>query len=258
VRRALLAVAVALLIVVPSCSSAADDTNTDRLTGVTWVLDASSMDSLVVDASPTDARIDLTLGAEEAFGTSACNSYRGSYALDGDRLTFGPFAATQMACEQPLMDLEAAYLAELGEVSGFEVEADGTLVLTGGDVALSFTAEVPLALIGTTWRVTTIASANAVSSTIADTELTAGFGDDGTVTGTDGCNRYRAEYSASGGSITIGAPAGTFMACEPDVEQQARAFTGAMQAAAAYEISGTSLTLSDDAGNLLLVFDGSA
>lgn len=254
-RPFLPAAAIVVLAVLPACSN--DDAGADGLTGVTWVLEAPSTGSLV-DASPADARIDLTFDEEQAHGSSACNSYRGSYAVDGDALTFGPLASTQMACEQMLMDLEAAYLAALGDVTGFEV-GNGALTLTGGDVTLTFTAEAeeePLPLTGTTWRVTTIASADAVSSTIAGTELTAEFGDDGTVGGTDGCNRYHAEYSVSDGSITIGAFAGTLMACEPEIEQQAQAFREAMGSAAAYEIAGTSLSILDGSGNLLLGFEG--
>lgn len=245
-----------LLVAAAACSSTDTDADPDQLTGVTWVLDAASMSALV-DPPPADAVIDLTFQDGDAFGTAACNSYSGSYALDGDGLTFGPLATTQMACEEPLMDLESAYLAALGDVSGYELTDGENLVLTGGGPSLTFTAEVPLPLVGTTWNLTTIASADALSSTLAGTELTAEFGDDGTVAGTDGCNQYHAEYSVSDGSITIGELAGTLMACEPDVEQQARDFAAAMQGAAAYEIGGTSLTLSDDAGNLLLAFEGS-
>lgn len=245
-----------LLIAAASCSSKDSGTGSDGLTGVTWVLDAASTGALVA-SPPENARVDLTFDAEEAYGTSGCNSYRGSYTVDGDGLTFGPLAATQMACEQPLMDLESHYLVALGDVSGFEVTAGEALVLTGGDTTLSFTAEVPLPLVDTTWTVTTIASVNAVSSTIAGTELTAEFGKDATVTGSDGCNSYHAEYSASGSSLTIGQLAGTLMACEQDIDRQAQDFRQAMESAGAYEISGTSLTILDDVGNALLVFDGS-
>jgi heat shock protein HslJ len=256
-RRAAVALIPVLLVAAASCSSAGSGTGSD-LTGVTWVLDAASMGSLVA-SPPAEARVDLTFDAGEASGTSACNSYRGSYEVDGSDLTFGPMAGTQMACDQTLMDLESAYLAALGDVSGFEL-TDEALTLTGGDATLTYVAEPPpepLPLTGTAWRLTTIASVDAVSSTVAGTEVTAEFGDEGTVAGSDGCNSYHAEYSVQGSSLTVGQLAGTLMACEEDVERQAREFAQAMEATARYEISGTSLTLLGEAGNGLLVFEGS-
>jgi heat shock protein HslJ len=246
-----------LLVSAASCSSKDSGTGADRLTGVTWVLDADSLDSLV-DTPPADARIDLTFDAQKAHGTSGCNTYSGSYTVDGDGLTFGPLASTQMACDQPLMDLESAYLAALGDVTGFSVTVGKTLLLTGGGTDLSFSAETSLPLTGTVWRATSISSNNAVSSTIAGTEVTAEFGTYGTLSGSDGCNRYHAEYSTSGTSLTVGTIAGTLMACEPDVDQQAQDFRHAMESASAYEISGTSLTILDDSGNALLTFEGAA
>ena len=251
--------AVVFAILLAACGSDDGGAQGPTLEGTTWVLDDASMGSLV-EAVPSEARIDLTLEAGQAQGTSACNTYSGSYTLDGDQLTFGPFAATQMACDQPLMDLEAAYLAALGDVSSYAIDAEGTLVLSGGDMSISYTEEVPpepLPLTGTEWRLTTIASETAVSSTIAGTEITASFGEDGTVEGSDGCNRYNAGYEVADGTLTFGPLATTKMACEPDVQQQATRFAAALEATAAYEIEGTSLTLLDEAGSPLLVFDGS-
>lgn len=249
--------AVAISLLLAACGSD-DGGQAASLEGTTWVLDAASMGELM-DPVPADARVDLTFEDDQAGGTSGCNSYRGEYTVDGDSLSFGPLAATQMACEQPLMDLEAAYLAALADVSGFEVDAGGDLILTGGEVSLSYVAEPPpepLPLTGTEWTLTTIASGDAVSSTIAETEVTAVFAEDGTVAGTDGCNRYVAEYSVSDGSMTIGDLAGTMMACEPDVAAQAQDVADAMAATASYEIDGSSLSLFDGDGDLLLVFEG--
>ena len=56
----------------------------------------------------------------------------GTYAVDGAALTFGPLATTRMACEENLMAQEAAVLEALAGVSGWEIDADGLLHLTGG------------------------------------------------------------------------------------------------------------------------------
>ena len=51
--------------------------------------------------------------ADAVSGSSGCNTYTGGYKLDGLDVTIGPLASTQKACEQPLMDQEAAFLKAL-------------------------------------------------------------------------------------------------------------------------------------------------
>ena len=64
-------------------------------------------------------------------GETGCNRYTGDVSVDGAALTFGPLATTRMACEPPLMDQERAVLDALAGVTGWAVEADGRLHLTG-------------------------------------------------------------------------------------------------------------------------------
>ena len=228
------------------------------LTGVTWQLHASTIASLVSDP-PQDAIVTLEFADGQASGRAACNSYGGAYqAGDDGTLSFESFAVTEMACDEPLMALESAYLAALGQVTGFGVE--GNLVLTGGDVELSFSAEVPpepLPLVGTTWTLTTIASGDTVSSTIAGTDTTAELAPDGTITGKADCNRYHGTYTESGGGmLSFSALASTKMICSEDVMGQGSAFLASMEKVAAYAIEGTQLSLVDASGALLLGFDG--
>lgn len=66
-------------------------------------------------------------------GTSFCNRFTGTYVLTGEGLTFGPAAATRMACPEPAGNLEAAMLAALPRVSRFDIAEDGALVLIAGE-----------------------------------------------------------------------------------------------------------------------------
>jgi heat shock protein HslJ len=94
----------------------------------------------LVDRVPKDARVDLRFQDGEAQGRSGCNTYGGSYDAKGDgSISFGQMSMTAMACDDPVMALESAYLAALQAVSGFQVTGSG-LVLTGGTVALSFSS----------------------------------------------------------------------------------------------------------------------
>ena len=43
-------------------------------------------------------------------GNTGCNSYFGNYALDLYALSFNNIASTEMACDQPIMDVENAFM----------------------------------------------------------------------------------------------------------------------------------------------------
>lgn len=124
---------------------------------------------------------------------------------------------------------------------------------TGGGVeapAAGSTASNPLA--GTGW---TLATLNG-EAPLADTEITVNFGEDGRLSGSDGCNRFSTSYTVDGDSITI-APSGasTMMACPEPIMKQAQAFVTALGSAATYAVDGASLTLNDSAGTAVATFD---
>jgi heat shock protein HslJ len=74
--------------------------------------------------------IDMTIDDEAVSGSSGCNQYNGPVTYGGGEMTLGPnFAATMMACEEPIMDQEQAYLAALTTVTGYEL-SDDVLSLT--------------------------------------------------------------------------------------------------------------------------------
>ena len=64
--------------------------------------------------------------------TVGCNQMAGNPAIEGDRVSFGPMAATQMGCPPPLDRLESKYAAALAAARSWRIE--GTkLLLIGGD-----------------------------------------------------------------------------------------------------------------------------
>jgi len=77
----------------------------------------------------------------------------------------------------------------------------------------------------------------------------------GRVQGSDGCNRFTAPYTASGGTLQVGARgASTMMACAPEVMKQAEAFTTALTRAARYRVAGSTLELVAADGTVLAAF----
>lgn len=104
-----------------------EPTSAAELAGTSWTLVSIGGVPVVEGSGPH-----LTFGADgNASGSTGCNSMSGTYATDGAALTFGPLATTRMACEANLMNQETAVLQALAGVSGWEIDADGLLHLTG-------------------------------------------------------------------------------------------------------------------------------
>ena len=79
--------------------------------------------------SPTSGTsLTATFTADAVSGSSGCNTYNGTYTLDGDALKIGPLATTRMACDQAVMDQETLFLAALA--------ASTTVEQTGATVTL--------------------------------------------------------------------------------------------------------------------------
>jgi len=97
------------------------------LAGRDWTLVAlgDEADPRGADGRPLTLRLEQA--DHRAGGFAGCNRFGGSYRLVEDSLSFGPLAATRMACPAG-MDLEQRFLAMLGEVRRYQA-TDSTLSL---------------------------------------------------------------------------------------------------------------------------------
>src|SRR5450830_509850 len=101
-----------------------------RLAGSTWRFD--DVDGVPVGPTPDRARPELTFEDDgQVFGTGGVNRFRSTYTLDGDRLTFGPLATTQMAGIPDHVARESAVFELLGGATTVRVDGD-VLVLVDG------------------------------------------------------------------------------------------------------------------------------
>jgi heat shock protein HslJ len=110
------------------------------LAGPTWTLTSIIIGDAV---SSVPADVVATIQFDENGGVAinpGCNSGGGSYAVDGDEITFRDLITTEMACMGPQMDVEAAVMGVLSADSvTFAIDA-GTLTLMAGDNGLQFSA----------------------------------------------------------------------------------------------------------------------
>jgi len=93
--------------------------------------------------------------------------------------------------------------------------------------------------------VTAFHRGDAVSSPLPGTKITASFADDGSLTGSSGCNTYQTSFTLYRASIQIEQPAATEKACaEPvGVMEQEAAYLAELPTAASFRLDGASLSL---------------
>jgi heat shock protein HslJ len=219
----------------------AGDMESGQLEGTEWVLNSYlNQEGQLVDPI-AGTFISANFEAGQVNGNASCNGYFGGYEVDGNSISIGPLASTEMFCGSPpgVMEQEMAFLSAMGTASEYKVEGDQLLLFDpSGDPILVFEAAEALVLPGSLWNVLMYNNGQeAVVSVIIGTEITAHFGEDGQLTGSAGCNNYSAAYEIDGDQITIGPAITTRMACgEPeDIMQQEMAYLAALEMASSYQ-----------------------
>ena len=199
---------------------------------------------------PSGAHVTIAFEGDRVSG-QACNMYGGTYRLGEDgQLTLTAMGMTEMACQEPLMSLEAAYHAALAMVSKAAV-ADDRLTLEGDGVELVFDRQPPVAdaaLVGTFWNLETLIQGETASSVSGKAWLV--LNPDGTLSGSTGCRDFSASYLLGGRRLTVERLINTDIACKPDVAAQDDLVLRVLSAGPAIEIDGEQLTLTaaGDAG----------
>jgi polar amino acid transport system substrate-binding protein len=95
----------------------------DPLAGTQWQVGAyDKAGSLTSPVAGTQLTAEFAEG--QVRGTAGCNSYAAAYTVDGDSLSIAQPVATMMACEQPIMDQETAFLTALASVKSFKQDTN--------------------------------------------------------------------------------------------------------------------------------------
>jgi heat shock protein HslJ len=105
------------------------------LDGSAWVLTTINNDTTIIGNSPT-----LEFESDMVSGNASCNLYSGSYRVDGDAISFGLLARTEMYCMEPenVMDQEQTYLEILGAAQRFELVENVLIISSGSGRTLTF------------------------------------------------------------------------------------------------------------------------
>ena len=111
----------ALVMLMAACSSVAGG-----LDATSWKLGSfRDANGDMVEVVPKSV-VTLNFQAEQASGSAGCNNYSGSYQTTGSKIKFGPLAATEQACLQPLgiMDQETTYLFALASATEYNIKGN--------------------------------------------------------------------------------------------------------------------------------------
>lgn len=211
------------------------------LEGVTWRLTdlpGLSPEALAASQSPVTARFE----SGRVTGFSGCNRFTGTYTAQEGRITIGTLAGTMMACAPEAMAIEKAFK---GAFTGRfrESTVGGKLTLTSDSGSVLTFAEDAGSLDRVTWNVTGFNNGRGgVVSPVSGSRITLTFAD-GIVSGSAGCNNFRAPYTADGTTITIPTPIATRKACEAELMEQERQFLAALESTVTFSVEGGTLDM---------------
>lgn len=94
------------------------------LINIPWVLTAFGDGTELV--AGTDVTLTLTADGV-ATGNASINNYNGSYTIDGETITFSPFASTKMGGDPALMSQESAFLELMARAVTFKKVGPSTV-----------------------------------------------------------------------------------------------------------------------------------
>jgi heat shock protein HslJ len=175
----------------------------DALAGTSWTLTRATVPDGIVEL---DEEWPVTISFEggTAGGRAPCNSYGGTYELTDGSIAFGSLSSTEMACGEPAMTIESAYLAALPVVDSVTVSGD-VLTLTAPGIELVYERNEPLPeaeLIGQLWTLDTLVRGETATSVAGD-PATLVLSQDGSMEAGTGCRSLTGEYVITGNSVVV-------------------------------------------------------
>lgn len=240
------------MLILAACQQAAEPETSVDMAGTNWILS-----SLNGELPLPDTAVTLQFGDDGSVsGSDGCNRFSTTFTQDGSNLTINqPAASTMMACEEPVMNQAAGYMTALAEITSFTADGNQLSLRNANQILATFVADTSdlsgaedepepgAGLAGTSWMLSSFDG----SLPIAGTMPTLQFGDDGTVSGSDGCNQFNTTFTQDGDRLTIDQPAAsTMIACEEPVMEQATAYMAALAETTSFTATESELILRND------------
>jgi len=102
------------------------------------------------------------------------------------------------------------------------------------------------------WTLTSYGPGASPIPSVADSQASITFNNDGTISGNSGCNSFGGEYKVDGDQVTFNALVSTLMACSEPLMAQEGIVYQVLNGTASYEIKGEILTISNN--GMVLVY----
>jgi heat shock protein HslJ len=118
------------------------------LEGSAWNVTSYNNGKQATVSPIVDSTITLVFGADGTVsGNATCNTYNGSFTVDGDALTIGPLATTRMACATDELNAqEAQYVAALQNAATWEIVNGDLWIRDAADPPANQVIAAPLAV----------------------------------------------------------------------------------------------------------------
>jgi heat shock protein HslJ len=236
-----------LLVISLALSACAAQESSTSLLG-SWNLTAyGSTDSPTTAVREAGAQITFNEDGT-VVGNSGCNGFGGEYKVEANQITFGQITSTLMACDAPIMMQEDAAKQVMTGTATYKIEGD-TLTITNKDNVLVLvrgtlsTQEPESAPLIGAWKLISYGATDTISSALADVEAGLTFNEDGTITGTSGCNEFGGNYMVDGNEIDLDEIVSTLMLCDAPVMDQEEAMHQVLAEKVAFQIEGNTLTI---------------
>jgi heat shock protein HslJ len=128
---------------VEGCANANKDSTAiaeAALTGTAWQLGKLADKATLAAAQAT---LEFTT-TDQVAGTGSCNRFTGGVTIAGNSISFGPLAATRMACGDEINAQEAEYFKALEAAQRYVVDGNTLTIYTKAmDAPLLFIRKIP-------------------------------------------------------------------------------------------------------------------
>ncbi|KAF0847401.1 META domain-containing protein [Nocardia caishijiensis] len=204
-------------------------------------------------AIPGGGPMTLTFDDGRITANSGCNTSGGAVDLSDNVLRVSRLAGTLMGCPGERGQADAWQTTFLEAGPTWRLDGDD-LTLTGADVTVHLTDKKIVtpdrSLTGTTWIATTLITPDAKirSAALDEAKPTLTISDDGTVSGTTGCNRLTGTAQLGPGGQVSFDVATTKMMCAPEVMDVERHVLGVLDGHTDSTIDADTLTLRNTDG----------
>ncbi|MBF6335512.1 META domain-containing protein [Nocardia abscessus] len=237
------------LCAIAACSSGEPDRGADEPTPV-----GRTFLSTNVEGTPIPGGGPLTISFSEGRVTAdaGCNKFTGAAELDDHVLHVSGLSTTLMACEDDRRDADEWLSGLLNSQPSWRLD-DSRLTLHSPDRTVTLldkkVARPDKPVKGTTWLVTGFITDNSQvrSRALDEAQPTLAIAEDGSVSGTTGCNRLTGSAEVSGTQIVFRV-ATTKMLCSPEAMEVEQSMLQALDGKTAVTVDADMLTLRNDNG----------